>query len=299
MFFIMKFLVIGHTVEDHFGTKENEITKPGGIFYTAIALNSLVDKNDEFFLCTSIEQKNRHLFLPLYDELSSTYFQTVERIPKVFLTLHDFKERGETYENITKNLDIDISDFSRFTGILINMITGFDINLEQLINIRKNFSGIIYLDVHTLARGLDENMKREFRQIPEFKKWAECIDILQVNESELKVLTAKKIEKEIINEVLNFGVKILIVTRGKLGAHAYSLKNNKIISFFSNAIEVKGTNQIGCGDVFGATFFYTYIKDRNIEDSLRFANIAAGCVVSYLDLNKFNNLKNDVFKRFN
>ena len=295
----MNFLIIGHSVEDHIGLKGNEVVKPGGIFYTANALQNLKESEDNLFLCTSVEKSNLELFNPLYNDLNQKYFSYVDRIPKVYLTLHDFKERGEKYENITKNLDINIDDFSGFNGILINMITGFDINLEQIKQIRKKFSGTIYLDVHTLSRGLDENLKREFRKIPSFNEWASCIDILQVNENELKVLTEKSDELEIAEVVLNYGVKILIVTKGNLGARAYYLHNNEIASVFSKAIKVRSSNQIGCGDVFGATFFYTYIKEQNIENSLRYANIAAGCVVNYDDFRKFKDLRKDVFTRYN
>ncbi len=37
----MKFLVIGHSVEDHILSDDNEIVKPGGIYYSALALTSI------------------------------------------------------------------------------------------------------------------------------------------------------------------------------------------------------------------------------------------------------------------
>ena len=77
------------------------------------------------------------------------------------------------------------------------MITGFDITLDQLKEIRKNFSGLIYIDVHTLSRGLDKYYQRNFRLIPDFSEWAKCIDIIQVNELELYTLFDSKSEKDI------------------------------------------------------------------------------------------------------
>jgi hypothetical protein len=54
------------------------------------------------------------------------------------------------------NLDIPYKELSGFNGIMINMISGFDITLEQLKTIRKNFSGPVYMDVHTFSRGVDK-----------------------------------------------------------------------------------------------------------------------------------------------
>ena len=184
------------------------------------------------------------------------------------LNLFKDNERHEKYENITNNLLTDFDDLNQFDGILINMITGFDITLTQLIEIRKNCSGLIFIDVHTLSRGLDENYKRNFRLIPDFDKWAKCLDIIQVNQHELFTLSQKKNEIEIVEEMFNSGVKIVCVTKGELGAKVYFKNSNEILSYFVAARKISNPNVIGCGDVFGASFFYSYIRNKNVMDSL-------------------------------
>ena len=131
------------------------------------------------------------------------------------------------------------------------------------------------MDVHTLSRGLDENYKRKFRQIPDFDKWAKCIDIIQVNQSELFTLSPQKNESEIVEEIFDSGVKIICVTKGKLGAKVYFKESNEIISYFIVANKINNPNVIGCGDVFGAAFFYSYIRNKNVMDSLSKAVAAA------------------------
>ncbi len=82
----------------------------------------------------------------------------------------------------------------------------------------------------------------------------------------------------------------------------YSLReNNKVESIYEPAITVDINNKIGCGDVFGAVFFYSYISQgvKSIGNALRLANIAAGCTASYKGINEFTNLKKDVFSRYN
>ncbi len=295
----MKLLVIGHSVEDHITEEGIDNVKPGGIFYTALALKQFIEPADEIFLNTAVQTENYNLFSGVYESYNKSFIRFVDRIPKVYLTLHNFKERGETYESISQGLTIDFEKLNQFDGILINMITGFDISLEQLQSVRKNYKGKIFIDIHTLARGLDENLKREFRPVPDFNLWASSVNILQVNENELKTLSNLRDEFEIAKEVLNYGIEIFIVTKGSLGARLYGKKNGEILSSFRSSEKVKTKNMIGCGDVFGAVFFYHYIKTGNMEVSLTLANIAAGCSASYKTISDFKDLKKDVFQRFN
>ena len=176
----MKILVIGHSVFDFIDDGKSVTQSSGGIFYTISALNKIKSVDDEIFLCSQFDEESYRYFEEEFRKINSTYLMKTCRIPRVHLNLFKEKERHEKYENISNNLPIIIEDY-KLDGILINMITGFDINVLQLQEIRKNFAGLIYLDVHTLSRGLDENYKRNFRRIPEFRSWAKCLDIIQVN----------------------------------------------------------------------------------------------------------------------
>lgn len=264
----MKLLVIGHSVLDFIKDSEADKISAGGIFYAVSALNRICNKDDEIFLCTQYDEESFKYFKPEYDKIKKDYLQKVEKIPRVHLNLFTDKERHEYYENITNNLKTDFTDLKELDGILINMITGFDITLEQLCKIRDHYSGVIYIDVHTLSRGLGDNYKREFRRIPDFNNWAKNVDVIQVNQSELFTLSDRNTEVEIISEIFSYGVKILCVTKGDIGAKIYFKKSKEIISYFIAAKKIKNPNVIGCGDVFGASFFYSYIRNKNEIDSL-------------------------------
>jgi len=179
------------------------------------------------------------------------------------------------------------------------MVSGFDISLQQLTEIRENFNGMIYFDVHTLSRGVNNNLNREFRKIPGFKNWAECIDILQANEMELKTLSDKSTESEIVQQLIEYGISQLVITRGDKGAAAYYPDASGIKSISINAIKINSYNKVGCGDVFGALYFYNYISTKNISAALNFANTAAGITTSYIDIIDYMNLRHDVQLRFN
>ncbi|MDO8549840.1 MAG: hypothetical protein Q7S39_06795, partial [Ignavibacteria bacterium] len=196
----MKLLVIGQSVADIIDFNGKRTLKPGGIFYSIIALNNLKENQDKISLVTAVDKNHYLLFKEEYEKLDEKIFNYVENIPKVHLKIEQEEERHEMYENINQNLVFNNKDLNSFDGILINMVTGFDITLEQLKDIRKNYKGMIYFDVHTFSRGLDDNMQRYFRVIPDFKEWALNIDIIQVNKNELRTLTGNETEGEIIKE---------------------------------------------------------------------------------------------------
>lgn len=295
----MKILIIGHTVEDHivFHGIEQEI-KPGGIFYSSSGFHFLKNSGDEIYLCTSIQKDNYHLFSFVYDEFKHDYFSYVDKIPKIHLNVFEKKERHERYENITDKLSVPIKALNKFDGIFINMITGFDINAEDIQLIRENYKGLIYIDIHSLARGIDDNYRRDFRKIHEREKWISSVDILQANDHEIFTLSEKKTEIEIAEELLNMGPKIILATKGNHGASMYSLENDKLTNRTISAIEVETKNKVGCGDVFGAAFFSSYIKDNNMKKAFTLANIAGGCIASYPEIKKMKDLQVDVLSRF-
>lgn len=282
----MKILVIGHSVEDHIHQNNEEKVKPGGIYYSVLGLSKIITAGDEIHLMTALQKSSEHLFSAVYDKIDKKNITWVNKIPKVHLIIHDLEERTECYENVSKNLDVDYNVLSNYDGILINMITGFDITLEQLQEIRKHFSGLIYLDVHSLSRGFDESKTRVFRQIPEFDQWASLVDLIQANELEVKTLFHFDSELEIAAKVLEYETNSLIVTKGDAGACAYYNRNNEVESLFVPAEKVNTNNKVGCGDIFGGIFFYTFLKTGNINESLIAANYAAGKSASTQNLNE-------------
>ena len=146
------------------------------------------------------------------------------------------------------------------------MITGVDISSEILVEIRNTYEGKIYLDLHSLSRGFDQSNNRVFRTINDTDKWLNNVDVVQCNQNELKTLYKSVDQKEIIEKILSTNTKYLVITKGEKGAELYST------NYFLNEETVKFStisNSVGCGDIFGAVFFSSYISTNNIEFSLR------------------------------
>jgi hypothetical protein len=281
----MKILLIGHSIIDHFAGDDIDTAKPGGIFYSALAMCSVIKPGDELFLLTGFNKKSFHLFERVYSKTNMEFSSPFDEMPEVILKTSGQGEREEIYKNISFSLSFDkIKNWNMFDVILINMVTGFDISVEQLSAIRKNFSGKIYFDVHTLSRGVDESMQRIFRPVPDVEKWLANIDIIQCNEIELKTISKSSDEFDCAREILACGSKILIITKGGKGSSVYFLKDGKIQLLNCEAEKVVAVNKIGCGDVFGAVFFYFYISKNDVNYSLRRANNAGALTAAHNNL---------------
>jgi sugar/nucleoside kinase (ribokinase family) len=293
----MNILTVGQSVVDKIIDKDDISIKPGGIFYTVVSFLSQLQQEDKIFLCSSIDKENEILFKHAYDKIEKEYVYYVESIPKVELVVDLAGERKETYSLIAQNLDLPAESLDRFDGILLNMVSGYDLSLSQLKLLRSNYDGLIYFDVHTMSRGVDKNLNRVFRRIGNFDEWAECIDILQVNESELLTLSDQKEDAVIVKELFSYGIRQIIITRAERGATVYFREDESIKKIHKDALQVKVANKVGCGDVFGAVYFYNYIKNKDVLLALKQANLFAGIATTYSEAEEFLNLKRDANER--
>ncbi len=292
----MNLFLIGHSVEDHILYKGTETVKPGGLYYSAAGMLNIKDEEDEITLLTSIDENNYNLYRNIYDRVNISFCVIGrETVPKVYLNIYDHKEREERYDNLGGNIDLPAGLPSAPDGILINMITGLDITLQQLAELRRTYGCPVYMDVHSLTRGTDESLNRPQHLIQNFSQWAENLDIVQVNDIEVFSLYDLPSELEIARKVLSGGPRILIVTKGNKGAKAYFIRKDEVVSVYYSAVKTKAVNLVGLGDIFGAAFFHYYIKSGDVTSSLAIANKAAGTAASYHNTDEFVKLKHDVF----
>ncbi|MGK9368531.1 carbohydrate kinase family protein [Melioribacter sp. Ez-97] len=272
----MNIALIGHSIIDYVSLKGKEFVRPGGIYYSALGMLSQIKQGDNIFLITGVDKNQFSLFNSLYGKLRTDYVYNLSDMPSVLLITDKEGEREEIYKNLSGKLSLPEIDWNDFDGILINMITGFDIDYNQLADIKRNFNGPVYFDVHTLARGVDSRNRRSFRSIPEIDKWLANIDILQCNESELKTVYDYSDRKEAAEEIMKHGVKIVLITRGNSGSQLFYISGDRTETIELKAEDVEEVNKIGCGDVFGSVFFYSYLSTRDLNYSLKKANYFAG-----------------------
>jgi len=150
-----------------------------------------------------------------------------------------------------------------------------EVALEVLDRIRGE-DKILMLDPQGLMRRVDEEGKvRIVFDKKELEKFFQKVDIVKVGKDEAKATGLS--EKEILKTIIDSGAKIGIVTRGKEPVKVSWEKK----TFEAQTLNVKVEDPTGAGDVFGAAFLTEYLKSKNVEKAVKFANIAAGLKIRY------------------
>ncbi|NOX67046.1 MAG: carbohydrate kinase family protein, partial [Chlorobi bacterium] len=267
------------------------------IYHTINTLVNIKEESDEIYLATLIPKENYEMYSPVYNKVNLDYSTTTESIPIVTLGLFDDKERHECYHKAADKITLSSQiDYKQFDGILINMISGYDIDTDDLSFIREQSKCRIYFDVHTLARGYNIEGERKFKQIENVERWLENIDIIQMNQNEMWMLFGKIDKTELIEKIFSLGVEIVIITKGEKGVEMYSGNGDEISI---DALKVNAVNVVGCGDAFGTSFLYKLTETDNPSTALKFANTAAGLTTTYKSLKEYKKLKNDIGKQLN
>lgn len=163
-------------------------------------------------------------------------------------------------------------------ALYINLISGFELDLETAQLIRQHFKGPIYCDLHSLTLGLEPGGLRTWRQIPEVEAWCACFDVLQVNEDEVAMMAPDPLG--LAAKALASGVHTLFVTMGKRGvvyfedAGAGRPLRTALVPAASARVDGPG-DPTGCGDVWGATYFSRAVAGDSLGDAMRRAMDAA------------------------
>lgn len=126
-----------------------------------------------------------------------------------------------------------------------------------------------------LTTSLDTNDDPEGRWSGNIHLLLGHLDILLLNERELRELTRVEDVDEAA-ETLARQVRVLVVKRGSKGAMALAGQTKHIVK----PLVVDVVDSVGAGDSFDAGFVHQFIRAKNIEECLRFANIAGALSVS-------------------
>ena len=176
-----------------------------------------------------------------------------------------------------------IRPFLECDALCFNFITGFELSLETLQEVRQARRGLICLDVHSLTLGVDRHRRRFWQRPDRWEFWLACADVVQMNEEEGSLLADVPLrEDEALlrfgEQVLGLGPKVLLVTSGKRGSRTVFRSASRDVGVVGlpafRAATVK--DETGCGDVFLMGFTWAYLQTRDVLRATRFANDVAG-----------------------
>ncbi|HKY97399.1 MAG TPA: carbohydrate kinase family protein [Gemmatimonadaceae bacterium] len=183
---------------------------------------------------------------------------------------------------LLKNLD----------ALHINLISGFELDLEVAQHIRAHFSGPIYCDMHSLLLAVQPDGMRTLQPLPNAPAWFRCFDIVQVNEDEMSMMAPDPLALAAI--AMASGVSVLNVTLGQKGAVYFAAPGFERLSDLDRAPlssrtgalrtelipaapsrDLTGGDPTGCGDVWGATYFSRLLAGDDIRSAMISAAAAA------------------------
>jgi len=178
-------------------------------------------------------------------------------------------------------------------ALYVNMISGFELDLETAQLLRQHYKGPIYCDLHSLLLAVQPDGLRTPRPLPNPAEWCRCFNLLQVNEDEMALMAPDPMA--LAATALAAGVRCLTVTMGSRGAVYFAapgferlddLEREPPLGAALGAVRTELVpaerprhpgpgDPTGCGDVWGATYFSRLIAGDNLADAMRAAHRAA------------------------
>jgi len=169
-------------------------------------------------------------------------------------------------------------------ALYINLISGFELDLEVAQLIRQNFSGPIYCDLHSLLLAIQTNGMRTLQPLPNAPAWMRCFDFVQVNEDEMSMMAPDPMGLAAI--AFANGVKSLSITLGSRGVVYFAAPGFETIRDLRRDALTQPTGAIrtarvpakptrhgpgdptGCGDVWGATYFSRLLAGDKLDAAI-------------------------------
>jgi sugar/nucleoside kinase (ribokinase family) len=170
-------------------------------------------------------------------------------------------------------------------ALYINLISGFELDLETAHLIRQHFQGPIYCDIHSLLLAVQPNGLRTLQPLQNPAAWCRCFDLIQVNEDEMNMMSSGPMALATI--AFAEGVSSVAITLGSRGVIYFAAPGFERLSDLrrptlaakSGAIRTaklsaKPTRHpgpgdpTGCGDVWGATYFSRMLAGDKLDAAI-------------------------------
>jgi len=281
-----KYLLIGEPVLDVIHKPDGEITEGyGGIFYSLISMANIVPENAVVYPVFPVGEKEYdQIFqrLKRYKTLDlAGIYKVNENTRRVSLFYNGPDSRSECSTMPVSPVPFEkIEPFLNVDAILVNMISGVDIDIATLHRIRESIhpeQTSVHLDFHNITLGTKEDGTRYKRYPENWREWCSLVDTIQMNEVEASILRQGRPEEELAKEILSLGVRGMIITRGSRGLSVFWLSKGQLTIQNIPPLKLdKVADPTGCGDTFASVFCYRYSQTKDLIQSAHFANRIAG-----------------------
>jgi sugar/nucleoside kinase (ribokinase family) len=282
--------VIGHLCKDIVHVPDETTIQQesfGGIMFTLLGLANLMGDKDTIQPVFGVGQSDYESLIEILRRYRNIDISGIYKFKGPTNQVHLFYEKdAQTRIECSKNISPPIP-FNRIKsyldgdGILINMISGFDITLETLDLIRMEIREKkipVHFDFHSLTLGIDQEFQRFRRPLTDWRRWCFMLDSIQLSEQEALGLSADHYDEvKLANHLMSLMVETLLITHGERGATIIVQDKHKKLT----RKDIEGVSfgpiidTTGCGDIFGAAFLYQNIKSKDSFQAAEFANKVA------------------------
>ena len=263
----------------------------GGLMYSLAAISLLAPESARIIPVSNIGDD---IYDSAMDELSKFKQIDLGELRRcdcpnnaVYLYLQEGRERDEHTD-----LNLPRIEYSQFEphldsdALMLNFTSGFELDFVTARRVIEAFKGIVYMDIHSLTLGIDDNRHRIRRKIPEGLRWIDGVDLVQATEDEVWSLFDDDGREGGLDRAGKMAAdrcrKACLVTRGSRGVRVFTkggifdIEPEKI----NNIIDTTG-----CGDVFGAAFLIKYLESGDIRAAAKYGNYVAAkkCLFSGID----------------
>lgn len=264
----MKFGIVGPTSKDNIKWPDGEnISKFGAVLYTATALAKLIQGSADEVICLShVSRSDLDEVRKLldYPNIKLVCYEDEKIVgTEIDLTYVNEHERVSTQTHIMTPISLqELVSLKDCDYIIFMPLNETDIEIEQLKQFKNTSKATIFLDLHGLITGVDEQGKRYKKQWENSEEWLKTIDILKMNEKEAAWAAGHSLEH--FTDYVSFAVNL--VKRGLLacwitfGDQSSLIVWQRVDKKIWATVPVTNTGDvidtIGCGDSASGGFIY-------------------------------------------
>lgn len=268
----MKFGVVGPISKDKIKWPNGDtVSKFGAAVYTASVLAKLTEGTSDEIVCLShVSSRDFDAVNKLFDHPNITLVCVSDldyNGAEIELTYLNEHERMSRQTRIMTPVTLqEMMTLKECDYLILMPLNETDIEVAQLQQFRKASTATIFLDVHGLITGVDEQGKRYKKQWSHSGEWLKTIDILKMNEQEAAWAAGCSLKD--FSDYLRFAADV--VKNGLLACWITFGDQSSLIVWKRGDKRIWATvpvtdtgdvvDTIGCGDSASGGFVYAYAK---------------------------------------